>query len=358
MISRKNYYLNELEQSKSEPDKEIKSQNISRSFVKNNNKSTNLLNGFDFKLFETDQEYNDKFKNYATPYDSDYYEIYLNAYLKSNKPNELVLVNFFTKLYSFTYDSETIFKEIKKFIQHFAGMTLTAKLIEQIFSNCYDKVDDREHNNYHNHNQNHKNTKLIYSKDTLERVFYSFNELVKISKLSTDINTNILYSNLELIKIDLNVELTDVMRKLLSEIFINIWACYPTKPINLNTWEFIVKFKLINPSSMIDLVGQFHYVILYKYETKITELNKIKKFNPNIDCLKNACTIKNNTTVVKNLLKKINPDSSCLTIALTHSNNSVVKLLLEKIQPTKEQILIYCELKNDLIMKALIEKLN
>ena len=152
------------------------------------------------------------------------------------------------------------------------------------------------------------------------------------------------------------MELTDVMKKILSEIFINVWVA--TKQVNLNTWEFIVKFKLICLLSMIDLMDRQHYDILFRYETKITELNKIKKFNPNIDCLKNACMIKNNTVVVKNLLKKINPDSSCLTIALTHPNNNVVKLLLEKIQPTKLQILAYCETKNDEIMRALIEKLN
>lgn len=141
---------------------------------------------------------------------------------------------------------------------------------------------------------------------------------------------------------------------LIKKIFILVFDSEPEFPITPETFEFVCKYNLIDN---LPIQNQIQYKLTYKYETSIKKLKSYKNFIPDIECLENACEIKDNSMVITNLLKTIEPNPKCLSNALAHIDNKVIYLLVEKINPTKEQIIDYCVLKNDSVMRLLVEKL-
>lgn len=297
----------------------------------------------DYGLFETNQEYHDVIKNISTPYNSSYYDIYMKKYLENNIPNEFILVNYFTKLYCWTYGTDYSIEIAIKPLNRFSNITITNELFTKIIENINDP------NKYA---INYDNLELIYKGLS---VFYNL-----IMICNYDITLNDLHDKLHLINLNNLGKLPNYysakknLIPLIKKIFTIVYDKNPNYQINTNTFEYIFKFNLLDNYK---IKNYDEYKLLYKYEKSIKKIKFYKNYNPNIDCLHNACDIKDNVTVVKNLLKSIEPDSICLTNSLKYIDNKIIYILLEKINPTTEQVIQYCELKKDFVTKLLVEKL-
>lgn len=308
----------------------------------------------DYKLFETNQEYHDKYKNLSTPCDSDYYDVHLKNYLENNEPNEFILTNYFTKLYSRTYDNETNIKYALEFVNYFKNIYISQDLMNEIFSNIHGPI-----------NWKTKEIDNGFNDLDLMRIFVNV-----IYKLLTTCAHNITIETFYSITKNINIDKfylvahklmskykkknTDDLVQDIKKIFEYLYQLDKEQEIQLNTLEYLIKFKFIDnykPKNILE------YRLLYKYETSIKKFKSFKNFIPDIYCLENACEIKSNTTVVKNLLKTIQPNSICLNNALKFTNNKVVELLLDLIDPTLEQVQNYSRLLNDDTLCILLNRL-
>lgn len=314
------------------------------------NKLDNILH-IDYDLFESDQEYHDKIKNYSTPYNSDYYDVYLKKYLESNNnPTELVLVNFFTKLYSWTYDIKTNIETAIEFTKYFKNIFITQELLNKIFSNIYDVREWKTGKielGYSNRNI------IIISMYVLDDLLKNSNHNIKVEDFYSQckkINWNKVFDSSTSYKND-NIKLLDVIKK----IFTYLYNLDKNQIISVDGLEFLFEKNLLLdyiPKSIIE------YRLMYKYETKIKKLKSFTNFKPNIYCLENACKIKSNSYIILSLMKTIKPNSNCLTNALKYKDNyKVVELLLNEVEPTIEQIISYGKKLHNPTLTMLLEKL-
>jgi len=313
---------------------------------------TKTIIPLDYKLFESNQEYHDKFKNYSTPYDSDYYNIYLTKYLEANNnPTELVLVNFFTKLYSWTYHITHNIETALKFTKYFKNIYISKDLIEKIFSNIYDKI-----------NHETMEFQLGYANmDIIIIVMCVLDNLLK--NLNHNIRAEDFYAQCK--KIDWNKLLNstksynkneikllvDVMKK----IFTHLYNLDTDQIISIEGLEFLFENNFLLDYKPMNII---EYRLMYKYETSIKKLKLFKNFKPDIYCLENACEIKSNSYVISSLIKTIKPNSICLSNALKYvENHKVVELLLNEVEPTIEQIKFYGKKLHNSTLTMLLEKL-
>lgn len=314
----------------------------------NNIKAKNFI--FDCKLFETDQKYHDKFKNYQTPYNTDYYDIYLKKYLENNVPTELILINYFTKLYSWNYNISQALNLAKYFID----LHISKDLLKKIFLNIYGPID-------------WKTNELSLGFDNFNLMIIFVNVLEKIlNKSMCNIDVESLYSNMKNIKINYFISTYQIKKsdkeklRLLIEpikkLYNNLYKLNKDEEIQIETLEYLIEHNLLDeyiPKNIIE------YRLMYKYETSIRKLKSFKNFKPDIYCLENACKIALNTNIIASLIKTIEPNSVCLSNALKHKNNhKVIKILVDKVEPTIEQIKIYGYKLHDLTLNILIETIN
>lgn len=294
------------------------------------------------KLFETNQEYLDSYKDIQIPYSDVYYSVHMENYLKSNIPNEFVLINYFTKLYCWTCGTEYAIKNAIKHINKFSHIKITKELFKKIMNNVYGS----------------RKTKPDYN--DLELWYIALSVLEKLlSVCKFDLNLMDLFESINPINLSILSTIPNYKQAkknlipLIKKIFTLVFDSNP-ESLTPETFEFVCKYKLIDN---LPIQNQIQYKLTYRYETSIKKLKSYKNFIPDIKCLENACEIKNNLVVITNLLKTIEPNQKCLSNALAHIDNQVIYLLVEKINPTKEQIINYCELKNDLMMRLLVERL-
>lgn len=300
----------------------------------------------DYKLFESNQEYHNKFKDIDIPYNDSYYDNYMKEYLDNNIPNEFILVNYFSKLYCSTDDTEYAIEDLIEPLGKFSHITITNELFVNIIENM------------------HQPKKPIVDYNNFDVMYRGLSVLdVLLSICNYNITLDNLYNQLHFIdfnklnKLNKSCDYDNIKNKLpqtIKKIFTLVYNKNPNSLLNLNTFEYIIKYNMIEQHKPSNIN---QYKLLYKYEKSINRLKSYKNFTPDIECLQNACTIKDNTTVVKNLLKSIEPNSICLSNALEHIDNKIIYLLLEKINPTVEQIIQYCELKNDSVTKLLVQQL-
>ena len=317
--------------------------NMDMNMNMNMNLDMNLDMNFNYKLFESDQDYHNEIKNILSPYDTTYYDVYIKKYLMFNEPNEFILVNYFTKLYCWTYNNEYPIKDAIEPLSKFSNIFIT----NDIFTKIIESI--------------HEPKKSIVNYDDLITMYMGlcvFYNLLLVCEYNITLDN--LYEKIHLINLEKLDELRnyeDAKKKLLPMIknmFTLIFNKNPNYQVNLNTCEYIIKHNLIENFKIVNIN---EYKLLYKYEKNIKKLESYKNFNPDIECLQNACMIKDNVIVIENLFKHIEPDSVCLTNALGYIDNTIIPILLEKIKPTKEQIIQYCQLKNDFTTELLIEQL-
>ena len=302
------------------------------------NKSKNILQ-LDYKLFESDQEYHDKIKNYLTRYDTDYYDIYLTKYLESNNnPTELVLVNFFTKLYSWTYAIKSNIEAALKFTKYFKNIFISKELLDKIFS----IMNERQDYDF-----------IIIFMSVLDDLLKKSNHDIRVEDFNTQckkIHWKKLLNSTRSYDKDKIKLLVDVMKI----IFTHLYKLNTNQIISIEGLEFLFENNFLSdymPTNVIE------YRLMYKYEKSIKKLKSFKNFKPDIYCLENACKIKSNAYIISSLMKTIRPNSNCLSNALKYIDNyRVVELLLNEVEPTIEQIVSYSRKLYNPTLDILFEK--
>jgi hypothetical protein len=294
--------------------------------------------------FSENQKLHDDLKYKTAPYNTEYYDVILKKYLKTNTPNEFILVNFFSKLYCWTFGEQFVIKIINEYMNYFKHITITQDLLNNIFKNI----------------KSHKiceSTPIPFYNDyiVIYRSFKTIEILLLNNKLENLILSDV-YEHIKLIDFEKNreINLSKDIHNVLSNIFEIIYSNNKKEILSFDVISFIYKHKLIKHYIC---KSQSEYELSFKYLKKIDHT----KFIINLECLENACCIKNNTTMISKIMTKfkINPSSKCLENALLFIDNTgVIKLLLTKnISASKEQILQYCKLKNDSVMELLVNSL-
>ena len=307
------------------------------------------MSEIDPNSFCRDQKIHDDLKQNTAPYNTDYYDVALKTYLKTNKPNEFILVNFFSKLYCWTCGEVWVVEIIEEYMSHFKHITITQDLLNNIFENIKShKVCESKpipfYNDYIVTYRSFYTLEILLSNNKTENlILIDVYEHIK----SINFNKKTAYIDRDLTKDAINH---------LKNIFEVIYSNNKKEILSPELISFIYKYKLIKHYIC---KSQNEYALSFKYLTKIDKTNK--KYIINEECLENACCIKNNNVIVSQIITKfkINPTSKCLDNALKFIDNiNVVQLLLEHITSSKEQLLKYCELKNDNVITLLINKLN
>ena len=304
------------------------------------------------KLFESLQKYHDTFKNYSKPYDTDYYNVYLIKYLESNdNPTELVLVNFFTKLYSWTYGIKSNIETALRFTKYFKNTFISKELLNKIFSNIYGPPDwetNKIELGYSNINV------IIILMCVMDDLLKNLNHDIKVEDLYSQCKKilwkNLLNSTSSYDKDNVKL-LVDVMKKIFTQLY-NLDA---DQIISVDGLEFLFENNFLTdyvPKNIVE------YRLMYKHVTSVKKLKSFKNFKPDIYCLENACVIKSNTRVISSLMKTIKPDSNCLSNAIKYTDNyRVVELLLNEVDPTIEQIVLYGKILRNPTLDILLEKI-
>lgn len=292
----------------------------------------------DHERFENDHTYHLFLQQTTLPYSEQYYDI-LEKFLENNKPTEIIFENFFGKLFCFMQDEIHVIKKLDRFLEKFSNIIVEVNMLGKIFSNLKSEKemweDDIE--------AGYKN--LWCNKYVIGRIVYILYKLYTKKQLNITLDNLYVHVN----KINWKFQSKKTF-EILKKIFTKIYENDRKQNIRTETLNYIFKYCLIRKFIVNE---QYQYEMLYKYYLLPKSLDDRFKFT--VECLENACEIKNNVNVVNKLLQVVKPNLRCLDNALKFKSNNVVKLLLPKIKATKTQIIQYYKKYNDDTLLCLLE---
>lgn len=300
-----------------------------------------------FALFAANQDYHTQLQYDSAPYDTIYYGL-MNEYLKQHNATEIILLNFFSKLYCFTYGDVHVFKMINEFVKYFKNIKMTNELFYKIFLHIKGSYDSYKKTHKEKFTDESVITRSLYA---IEKLLDGLdNNILTLDDFYNNIKTidwckQTKYSKRDKTKYG-DIDTIDFAKL----IFEKIYEKNQNHILHPDTIQYIFKYDMIK-NYKIQNVNE--YRLLFKYYKK---LNLNKNFPFDIECLENACHIVDNDVVVKRIMKTVQPTLQCLDFALKYQNNSVSLILLDVLQPTNEQLKNYSLLKQDEVLTKLVDK--